>query len=155
MAKKSKNSLDGEIITIQRGLAIYKVHASPFWQARVRDPRIGRYVVRSTEETSRIKAKQVAREIAFDLLGTEKRVEREYSFRYYASRLMAKGERLVSNGERNANYRLPVRPSLDIVPKNLQFCGAIIARYNDRPSDSQQWKRESLLSVQRLLGARK
>jgi hypothetical protein len=60
--------------------------------------------VRSTEETSRIKAKQVAREIAFDLLGTEKRVEREYSFRYYASRLMAKGERLVSNGERNANY---------------------------------------------------
>jgi hypothetical protein len=104
MAKKSKNSLDGEIITIQRGLAIYKVYASPFWQARIRDPRIRRYVVRSTEETSRIKAKQVAREIAFDLLGTEKRVEREYSFRYYASRLMAKGERLVSNGERNANY---------------------------------------------------
>lgn len=104
MVKKSRNSLDGEIITIQRGLAIYKVHASPFWQARIRDPRIRRYVVRSTEETSRIKAKQVARELAFDLLGSEKRIEREYTFRYFANRLMAKGERLVANGDRNANY---------------------------------------------------
>ncbi|MFN9008519.1 MAG: integrase [Hyphomonadaceae bacterium] len=104
MPKKSKNALDGEIITIQRGLAIYKVNASPYWQARIRDPRIRRYVVRSTQETSRVKAKQVARELAFDLLGTEKRVEREFSFRYYANRLISKGQRMVANGERNANY---------------------------------------------------
>ena len=113
MPKKSKNALDGEIITIHRGLAIYKVNASPYWQARIRDPRIRRYVVRSTEETSRIKAKQVARELAFDLLGAEKRVEREYTFRYYATRLMAKGERLVANGERNANYVRTTKLFLD------------------------------------------
>lgn len=104
MPRKSKNALDGEIITIQRGLAIYKVNASPYWQARIRDPRIRRYVVRSTQETSRIKARQVARELAFDLLGAEKRVEREFSFRYYATRMISKGQRLVANGERNANY---------------------------------------------------
>lgn len=113
MPKKSKNALDGEIITIHRGLAIYKVNASPYWQARIRDPRIRRYVVRSTEETSRIKAKQVARELAFDLLGAEKRVEREYTFRYYATRLRAKGERLVANGERNANYVRTTKLFLD------------------------------------------
>ena len=36
MPRKSKNALDGEIITISRGLAIYKVQASPFWQVRIR-----------------------------------------------------------------------------------------------------------------------
>ncbi|MCW5725666.1 MAG: hypothetical protein KIS81_12030 [Maricaulaceae bacterium] len=104
MPTKSKNALDGKIITIHRGLAIYKVRASPYWQARIRDPRIRRYIVCSTQETSRVKAKQVARELAFELLGAEKRVEREFSFRHYATRLISKGQRLVENGERNANY---------------------------------------------------
>ncbi len=31
MPKKSKNAPDGEIITISKGLAIFKVGASPFW----------------------------------------------------------------------------------------------------------------------------
>lgn len=113
MPKKSKNALDGEIVTIHRGLAIYKVNASPYWQARIRDPRLRRYVVRSTQETSRIKAKQVAREIAFDLLGTEKPIEREFTFRYYSARLKAKGERLIANGERNPNYVRTIKLFLD------------------------------------------
>lgn len=104
MSKTSRNALDGEIITISPGLAIYKVKASPFWQVRIRDPRIKRYVVRSTKETSRIQARAAAREMAYELLGNEKRVEREFTFRYYASRLIAKGERLIALGERNANY---------------------------------------------------
>lgn len=103
MSKTSRNALDGDIIAISPGLAIYKVKASPFWQVRIRDPRIKRYVVRSTKETSRIQARAAAREMAYELLGNEKRVEREFTFRYYASRLIAKGERLIALGERNAN----------------------------------------------------
>ncbi len=104
MAAKSKNALDGEIITINRGLAIYRVKASPFWQARIRDSRIGRYIVRSTRETSRVKARQAAREIAQDILGNEKRIEREFTFRHYANRLVAKGQRQIASGDRNSNY---------------------------------------------------
>jgi hypothetical protein len=83
MPQKSKNALDGDIITIHRGLAIYKVKASPFWHARIRDHRSKKYVVRSTKETSRVKARQAARELEFEILGGEKRVEREYTFRFY------------------------------------------------------------------------
>ncbi|AUX68815.1 hypothetical protein CHX26_04190 [Porphyrobacter sp. HT-58-2] len=113
MPRKSKNALDGKIITISRGLAIYKVGASPFWQVRIRDPRIKRYIVRSTKETSRVQARIAAREMAFELLGSEKRVEREFTFRHYASRLIAKGERLVAQGERNANYVRTIRLCLN------------------------------------------
>jgi hypothetical protein len=113
MPPKSKNALDGEIITISRGLAIYKVQASPYWQVRIRDPRIKRYIVRSTKETSRIQARAAAREMAYELLGSEKRVEREFTFRYYASRLIAKGERMIAQGERNANYVRTIRLCLN------------------------------------------
>ena len=113
MSGKSKNALDGKIITISRGLAIYKVKASPFWQVRIRDPRIKRYIVRSTKETSRIQARAAARELAHEVLGNEKRVEREFTFRYYASRLIAKGERLIAQGERNANYVRTIRLCLN------------------------------------------
>lgn len=34
-AAPTKHSLDGEIITVSRGVAIYKTHASPYWQARI------------------------------------------------------------------------------------------------------------------------
>jgi hypothetical protein len=113
MSKASRNTLDGEIITISRGLAIYKVKASPFWQVRIRDPRIKRYIVRSTKEKSRIQARAAAREMAYELLGNEKRVEREFTFRYYASRLIAKSERMIALGERNANYVRTIRLCLN------------------------------------------
>ena len=67
--KQSKHSLDGAIITIHRGLAIYKTHASDFWYARIRDPKTRRYVVRSTKETSRIGARRAAAELQRSLLG--------------------------------------------------------------------------------------
>ena len=104
MPQKSRNALDGDIITIHRGLAIYKVKASPFWHARIRDHRSKKYVVRSTKETSRVKARQAAKELEFEILGGEKRVEREYTFRFYASRLLSRSEVMVERKERNANY---------------------------------------------------
>jgi hypothetical protein len=99
-----RHSLDGEIIRVHKGVAIYKTHASPFYFARIRDPRTRKYVVRSTKETSRIRARTAAEELAEALLNREKPVPRECSFNYYANRFVAKGTRLVENGERNANY---------------------------------------------------
>jgi hypothetical protein len=42
----TKHALDGEIIKVHKGVAIYKTHASPFWFARIRDPQAKKYVVR-------------------------------------------------------------------------------------------------------------
>ena len=67
VTERSKNALDGDIIRVSRGVAIYKTHASPYWNARVRDPATRKYVVRSTRETSRLRAREVAEEIAADL----------------------------------------------------------------------------------------
>jgi hypothetical protein len=94
--------LDGDIITVHKGIAIYKTHASPFWFARIRNPKTRRYVVRSTKETSRIKAREAAEELARDILSQQKATPKEFSFTYYAGRFIAKGRRLVEQG--NANY---------------------------------------------------
>jgi hypothetical protein len=102
--KPSKHSLDGEIIVVHKGIAIYKTHASPFWFARIRDPQLKKYVVRSTKEKSRIKAREVAQELARDILSKQKATPKEYTFKYYATRFLAKGRRLAETGERNANY---------------------------------------------------
>jgi hypothetical protein len=67
--KKSRQSLDGEIIKIRRGLAIYKIHASPFYMARVLNPAgKPKYIVKSTKEKSRLQARVVAEEIAAHML---------------------------------------------------------------------------------------
>ena len=102
--KPSKHSLDGEIIVVHKGIAIYKTHASPYWFARIRDPQLKKYVVRSTKEKSRVKAREVAQELAQDILSKQKATPKEYSFKYYATRFLEKGRRLAATGERNANY---------------------------------------------------
>lgn len=102
--KPSKHSLDGEIIVVHKGIAIYKTHASPYWFARIRDPQLKKYVVRSTKETSRIKAREIAQELARDILSKQKATPKEYTFKYYATRFLEKGRRLAATGERNANY---------------------------------------------------
>jgi hypothetical protein len=110
---RSKHALDGDIIRLARGVAIYKTHASPFWNARIRDNSTHKYVVRSTKETSRIKARLVAEEFAADLTSRRKAVPREFSFKHFATRFMEKGRRLAESGERNANYIRTARLSLD------------------------------------------
>ena len=113
MATSSKNALSEEIITISRGIAIYRVGASPYWQCRVRDSRAKKYVVRSTKETSRIKARLAAEEIAAELRSSVKRVERAYTFEAYGKRLLQKANRMVANGERHANYVRDIRYCLE------------------------------------------
>ena len=109
----TKHALDGEIIKVHKGVAIYKTHASPFWFARIRDPQAKKYVVRSTKATSRVKAREVAEELAHEILSAVKKTPKEYSFKYYATRFIEKGRRLVATGERNANYIRTTRLFLD------------------------------------------
>lgn len=109
----SKASLDGDIVRLGPGVAVYKTHASQFWQVRVRDPRIARYVVRSTKETSRLKAQTVAWEIARDIQGGAKPVQRKMTFDFFADRFLAQGTALVKAGERNKNYNRTARLFLD------------------------------------------
>ena len=109
----TKHALDGEIIKVHKGVAIYKTHASPFWFARIRDPQAKKYVVRSTKATSRVKAREIAEELAHEILSAVKKTPKEYSFKYYATRFIEKGRRLVATGERNANYIRTTRLFLD------------------------------------------
>ena len=104
MVKPSPNALSEPIEKLRQGLAIYKVYASPFWQARIRIPSDGRYVVRSTNERSKIKARKAAEELAFDLLNGVKPVERALSFDYYADRLIRFGQTQIERKERNPDY---------------------------------------------------
>jgi len=82
---KSPHSLDGAIIKIRKGLAIYKTHASPYWNARILDSKAQRYIVRSTKETSRIAARDAAEELAADIKTKTPTAAHEYSFKYYAT----------------------------------------------------------------------
>ena len=52
---------------LRRGLSIYKTGRSPFWHARTYDSLTKRYVVRSTKESNRLAAADVAEEILADL----------------------------------------------------------------------------------------
>lgn len=113
MVEKSRNALTEEIILISRGVAIYKVGASPFWQVRVRDSRTKKYIVRSTKESARIKARLAAEEIAAEIRGGEKRVEREFTFEHYGKRMIQKADRMVANGERHSNYARDIRYCLE------------------------------------------
>lgn len=102
--KPSPHSLNGPIVKVRRGLAIYKTHASPFYFARILDRRSHKYKVRSTKETTRIQARVVAEELAEALNRPDAVAEREYSFKTYSRRLVDKGMSYIERGERNPNY---------------------------------------------------
>jgi hypothetical protein len=111
---KSPHSLDGPIIHVAPGVAIYRTtSASPFYYARIRDRSNHRYVVRSTKETSRLAARQAAEELALDLRGRRKETPREYTFRAFATRYLDEARRLVAAGERNPYHARDVRLMLD------------------------------------------
>lgn len=113
MDKPSPHRLNGPIVKIRRGLAIYKTHASPYYFARILDPKTKRYKVRSTKETTRIEARVVAEELFQDLNRPDRPAPREFSFRYYAQRLILKGQDQVERGERNKNYIRTTKLFLD------------------------------------------
>ena len=94
----SPNALKGKIQRIQKGLAIYQVNASPYWYARIRDPSTRRHIVRSTKETSQLKARKIAEELYLSVIrNNHVAVPKERTFGYFADELISleklKGER--------------------------------------------------------------
>ena len=113
MTVRSKHRLKGKIVKIRRGVAIYQTHAGPYYYARILHPKTGKYVVRSTKETSRLEARKVAEELAYDMRKNDRVAEPEYSFKYYAQRYIEKARGQAQRGERNANYVRTATVALD------------------------------------------
>ena len=89
----SPNALKGEIVRIQKGVAIYQVNASPYWYARIRDPSTKRHIVRSTKETSQLKARKIAEEFFLSVLrNSPLAVPNDRTFGYFADELISTGK---------------------------------------------------------------
>ena len=89
MSEESQNTKK-TIKHLRRGLSIYKTGRSPFWHARLYDAVKKKYVVRSTKETNRIEAAEVAEEILETYKSkqnTSYAVSKERSFEHYAKML--------------------------------------------------------------------
>ena len=95
MVKKSRNSKT-HTKTLRKGLSLYKTDASPYWFARIWVSGERKYVVRSTKETSRLAAEEVAEEVLHDLK-TKRFVDgvpRKLTFINYAEMLIDEQKRL-------------------------------------------------------------
>ena len=91
-------------IKLYRGVSIYRVAGSQFWYVRVWDRENQRYIVKSTGEASPIKAKAVAQSHALSMIRQEQMVEKEYTFKYYALKLLNETSAMAVRGERNRGY---------------------------------------------------
>ena len=91
---------------LRKGVTLYKRGASPFWYARIWNNSERQYLVRSTKETSRLEAAEVAEEIYADLKvkGSLQGTPRNLTFIYFAEKLTHRQRRMVRNGERSATF---------------------------------------------------
>ena len=82
--------------TVRQGVSLYKVGASPYWYARIWNRSTAKYIVRSTKETSRIVATEVAEELYSDL--KQKKflddVPKAKTFIFFAEKLINQQRRL-------------------------------------------------------------
>lgn len=102
-------SADLSAIKIYRGVSIYKVSGSQYWYVRVWDKERQKYIVKGTGENSAIAAREVAKDYALSLLKQDRTVEREFTFRYFAVRLLSKATIQAEKGERNLGYVKSIR----------------------------------------------
>lgn len=93
---------------IRKGVAIYKTERSPFWFARIWNPRESKYLVRSTKETSRIEAADAATELADSLTAAKfqnTKSKKPVSFETYAERLLEETKQRTKGKTRSYAYR--------------------------------------------------
>lgn len=90
--------------TVRRGVSLYKVGASPYWYARIWNTSEGKYIVRSTKETSRLVAAEVAEELYSDLKQKKflEEVPRTKTFIYFAEKLIKQQRRLAGKTRSSA-----------------------------------------------------
>ena len=124
MTKRSPHRLKGKIIRLRRGLALYQTHASPYYFARILDPRTQRYKVRSTKETSRIEARQAAEELAQQICSKDAPAEKDFSFKTYAQRLILKGQQLATSASAIRTTSAP--PSCFLIMTTGAWSGTLV-----------------------------
>jgi len=105
------NALSEPIIQIRRGVHIYKVNMSPFWKVRIRTSN-GKYVVRSTKETSKIEARKAAEELSESVLRLAVAAPKHFSFGYFSDKFLEIAKNLSATGTRNPNYATDVIKTL-------------------------------------------
>mgnify|MGYP001363270421 FL=1 len=90
--------------TVRRGVSLYKVGASPYWYARIWNSSVGKYIVRSTKENSRLVAAEVAEELYSDLKQRKflDEVPRTKTFIYFAEKLIKQQRRLAGKTRSSA-----------------------------------------------------
>jgi hypothetical protein len=99
MKTPNRFALQGKIINLRRGLAIYKVNASPYYRVRVWIPSQKRRIVKTTKTPDRVEAISIAEEFLNRLgaRGILKEVPQTRTFENFANKLLlnekARGER--------------------------------------------------------------
>ena len=90
---------------IRKGLSLYKTDSSPYWFARIWISGEKKYVVRSTKETSRLAAEEVAEELLNDLKQDRYvfGVPKNRTFNHYADKLVKEQQRQSGN-TRNTRF---------------------------------------------------
>jgi hypothetical protein len=99
MKTPNRFALQGKIINLRRGLAIYKVNASPYYRVRVWVPSQKRRIVRTTKTPDRVEAIKIAEQF-LDTLGSRgilQEIPQSRTFKTFANKLLlnekARGER--------------------------------------------------------------
>lgn len=88
---------------LRRGLSIYNTGRSPYWHARIYDSLTRRYVAKSTKETNRLDAAEVAEEILADFRAkrnTDHAASKDRWFEHFAG-VYSKMKEVQSRGARN------------------------------------------------------
>ena len=93
-------------IHVHKGLSLYKTGRSPYYFARIWDTINKKYLTRSTKETTRIDAREVAQEFFLKLQNTTfKKIPTNKTFNYFSTLLM-KQQRSMSGKTRSKRFHL-------------------------------------------------
>jgi hypothetical protein len=97
----SRNSIVGTIHIIRKGLAIYRVQASPFYRVRIWVPGTKKYIVKSTKITSKIQAIDAAEEYYFELKSKQflDQVPKSKLFETFSDKLIERQKQMAKDGE--------------------------------------------------------
>ena len=102
MSKNKQTHLE----KISKGIAIYKVGASPFWYVRLWNVATKAYTVRTTKCSIKAEAIEEAYAIKNKLKGTQSltAAPKHFSFEHFARQQMQIQQRLVNAGQRNSRF---------------------------------------------------
>jgi integrase len=87
----SRNQLQGKIIPLRSGLAIYRIKASPYYRVRIWVPSQKKRIVRTTKSTNRVEAIKAAEEYLSSLgtRGVLDEVAKDKTYEYFADKLIS------------------------------------------------------------------